>query len=374
MKKNPINDFYARGVKARVIILALFLAVELFATSYECSVSANKERAYVNEAIYLNMSCQYSDRAEYYAVVFDPVRSDENITITMLSERSMIENGKKIVNYEFVAFVHRAGVREFAFEAVMKSTTKESIENTVIGRDNGNYVEYQNKVVALRPFEIEIMETKSSLVGDFSLKVKSDPPKLKAFTPYHLEFEIEGVGNLESFEDLRFDIEGVKIFQEDPKKKLVLTPDGYRGSWSQKFVFVSEKDFALKPFVIEYFNLRRGQKEELRFDGVDVTIEEGYTKESLLDIQTQESGFLKWEYLYYLLSFVAGFLLSKIKINKRAHSKESLWCKKIKSASSLEALALLLVLENSLKYEKIIKEIEANELTNLAKVKRLICH
>ena len=390
MKKNLINDCHAKGTrpfsyacaaettkacffKARVILLLLLFSMELFATSYTWKVWANKESAYVNEAIYLSFVCEFSDEAQFYAVEFDPVESDENLTIKMLSERSKIEDGKKILHYEFVAFVHKAGSKEFAFEAMMKKTTKESVENTVIGRDNGKYAEYQNIKVPLRRVKVNVLESNAALVGDFRLEAKSDKAEVKALTPYHLELSVVGVGNFEALQALAFEIEGVKLFSEEPKKKLTLTPEGERGVWSQKFAFVSERDFSVEAFEIEYFHPQTRERRALKFDGVDVKVEEGYKREELLDTPTREESFFEWERLYYILSFAAGFLLAKLELTRFFKRKEDPWRKKIQSATSLEALSILLILEDAQKYERVLKKIESKELSSLTKAKRLTC-
>jgi len=363
MKKNHI----------KIVLLFLFLQLSLNATTYEWSASTNKKRAYVNEAIYLSYECVFSDRAELYAVEFNPLKKDENLTIVMLSETSKVEDGKKILLYEFVAFVHKAQKMAFEFETTMKKTTKESIENTVIGRDNGKYAEYKKEKIKQKKLEVEILETQTALVGDLELKIKKDKEEVKALNPYHLEVKIEGIGDFEALSPLAFEIEGVKLFSEKPIKKFELTKEGYQGVWSQKFAFVAEKDFTIKPFSIGYFDLKTQEKKELRFDGVFVHVKEGYKKEELLDKKHKTQSFFKREYFYYLLTFIVGFLLAKIQFRKKDASREDSFCTKVKNANSLNALSILLVIQNAEKYKSLISQIEDGELSSLQKCKKLIC-
>lgn len=362
MKKTPIR-----------ILLLLFLSLELFATSYEWRVSANKERAYVNEAIYLDFVCEFSDGAELYAVEFDPLVSDENLTIKLLSETRRLEDDKKVLEYEFVAFVHKPGERVLAFEALMKKTTQDSIRDTIIGRDNEKYAEYQSTNVPIKSVAVDVLEANTSLVGEFTMHVKNDAAEVKALTPYHFEVRIDGLGNFEKLTPLAFEIEGVKVFSEEPVQKTELTPEGYKGSWTQKFAFVSEKSFRLQPFTVNYLSPKTRKIKDLRFDGIDVRVQEGYKKEALLDVTPEEKMSFNLEYLYYFLTFIAGYLLSKLELTKRFKRQKNPWCKKIQNATSLDALSVLLILEDAKKYEKILQEIETKELTSLRKAKRLIC-
>ncbi len=362
-------------MKKNLIRFSLFLLISLyvFASSYKWHVDSNTNSAYVNEAIHLSYVCEFNDSAEIYAVVFHPQKSNEKVTIEVLSESSRLEDSKKIFQYELVAFVHQAGEHTFAFEADMKKTTKESIENTIIGRDNGKYAEYETTTVALKSITVEVLETKSDLVGEFSLGTKKSGSETEAYIPYHLEISIDGVGNLNRVEPMAFSIEGVRVFSEEPKKDLLLTPEGYKGRWSQKFAFVADKDFSIEPFSIEYFDLKERKKRELSFSGIDVSVSAAIDKETLLDAPVEKTPLFAWEYLYYILSFIAGYLIAKIRWRKKESKRDESLCKKVQNASSLEALNMILVVNNPNKYEKIIEQIEQKELTSLAKAKRLIC-
>jgi len=255
----------------------------------------------------------------------------------------------------------------------MKKTTRDSIRDTIIGRDNEKYAQYQTQRVALQKIALEIEASPLELVGEFSMEIKSDSSEIKALTPYHLEVRIEGVGGFDRLEPLAFEIEGVEIFTEEPKRELILTPEGYRGSWRQKFAFVSERDFRVEPFRIEYFSPKSQSKKVLRFEGVDVRLIEGYDKEILLDRESHKEPIFKIEYLYYLLAFIAGYLFSKIRFKRAETKRADEWCKKIKKASSIKELSFLLALEGGQRYSEILECIEKKELTNLAKAKRIIC-
>ena len=357
----------------KILLLLCLFWLNLEATTYEWKAYVNKEKAYVNEAIYFSYRCEFSDRAELYAVEFNPVRNDENATIVMLSERSKIEDGKKILLYEFVAFSHRPDAIVFAFEALMKKTTKESIENTVIGRDNRKYAEYQTTLFKQKELTVEIFDTQTPLVGSLKMEIKKNKPEVKSLTPYHLEIKLSGVANFDALEAFSFTMDGVRVFSEKPIQNLELTKDGYKGVWSQKFAFVGENDFKIAPFSIVYFDLVSKEKKELRFDGADVGVLEGYKREELLDEEPESKYALKIEYLYYLLTFVAGFLAAKIEFKRKRAQKESGFCAKIKNASSLDTLCVLLVMQDAQKYESIILQIQNKELASLQKSKKLIC-
>ncbi|MDO8454459.1 MAG: hypothetical protein Q7S59_07820, partial [Sulfurimonas sp.] len=297
----------------------LFLAfwhVEIFASTYVWHAEADKKTAFVNEAIHLKYSCEFSDRAELYSIDFNPVGENEKYSLKHLTQSTRVEDGKKIAQYEFVAFAKSAGEVKFAFEMIMKDSNKDSIENRIIGRDNMQKVEFTATVVAQEPIVVAVKETQNAIFGSFDVQIKRDAPKVKAYEPLHMEITLEGVGNFDALQPYEFKIEGVKIFSEKPTENVTLTKEGLRGTWSQKFAFVGGKNFEIPPFSFQYFDANTQKIKELHFEATSVEVSKGFNKEELLEVDEEEESFFKIEYLYYFLTFIAGFLASKIKIKK----------------------------------------------------------
>ncbi|CAI6144145.1 MAG: hypothetical protein SPLUMA1_SPLUMAMAG1_01570 [uncultured Sulfurimonas sp.] len=93
--------------------------------------------------------------------------------------------------------------------------------------------------------------------------------------------------------------------------------------------------------IIEYLDIRTGRLKVLRYDGVNVGVEKYVDKkEERLDIKEKKDSLYKEEYLYYLLVFLLGFLVAKIKLNtcKTEGSEEELFLQCIKETTSLEKL------------------------------------
>ncbi|MDQ7067092.1 MAG: hypothetical protein Q9M40_03285 [Sulfurimonas sp.] len=359
----------------KVILLLLFFTTLLQASEYKWSLEVNKKEAYVNEAIHLHFSCQYSDSAELYVIEFNPSDDNENYKIEILREDEKIVNGKKINEYDFVLFVKKAGHFSLVLDTLMKKTNKDSIENGMLGRDNANYEEFSLYPYKQPSIEVNILETQSDMVGEFSLSVKYDEGEIEAYAPYHLEFIVSGVGDFQVFKDVDYKIAGVEVFSEEAKEEIVLTAEGYRGTWKKKFAFVSDKNFTIPSMQTQYFDLKEKKLKTLRFNGLDIKINPPkFKKEELLD--SEEKSFeLDTKYFYYVLTFIAGFLVSKIKFTKKEDEdrEEKLFCNRIKEANSLEKISFILVTKDVKKYEDIISKIEKKELNSLKEVKNLIC-
>jgi ABC-type uncharacterized transport system auxiliary subunit len=355
------------------IFLLLLLSARLFASTYEWSVLADKKSAMTNEPIYLKYSCTFSDIAHTYMIEFNPVVDNEEYKILLLSETKNIIDAKRINTYEYLLYVKKAQNFKLFLDTKMKKTNKDSIKNSVIGRDNFAREDYSVKLIRQEGVELEIKDAKSELVGEISVDVKRDNGnEIMAYEPYHLEIKIEGRANFDAIKAFHFDIDGVKTIEEKPIENFKLTKDGYIGSWVQKFVFVSDANFTIPRTEIEYFDLGEKKLKLLSFDEVDVEVRELYKKEELLE--KEEKNFeIEYRYVYYVLAFLAGFIVAKIKFKKRVKlsSDEMLFNKKIDEIKTLEELVFFLVLSDAKRYSKIIQMIEQKEIDSLQKAKQV---
>ncbi|QOY51311.1 BatD family protein [Candidatus Sulfurimonas baltica] len=356
-----------------LLILLIFLHVEIFASTYEWSATASKNKAYVNEAIHLSYICRFSDDAELYSIEFNPDGDYENYTIKLLTKSERLINNKKVNSYEFVAFIKKSIDVDFAFDTVMKKTNKDSIKNTVLGRDNASYEEYTKTKIKQKNLHVEVVKTDIALVGNLVLEVKKDTPHVKAYEPYHMEIIIKGEGNLDEIKPLEFKIDNVKVFAGKVIKDIQLTKDGYSGILSQKFAFVGSEEFIIPKLNIKYVNLKLKKEDALVVNAVKVEVEKGFKAEELLD-KADEDFKINYEYFYYFFAFVLGFLISKIKLKKPKKQllEDEAFKEKVKNTDSLGELSVILALKDRKKYEKLILEIETKKATNINKIKKEI--
>ncbi|MDD5158198.1 hypothetical protein [Sulfurimonas sp.] len=354
------------------LVIFFVLNINIFASTYEWSAVANKKSAFVNEAIHLEYICKFSDRGELYFISFNPITENKDYSIKLLSETERIVDGKRVNSYEFVAFVKKAKKIDFKFDAMMKLTTRKSIENTVIGRDNmkKEYFTFEN--IKQKTLTVDVLDAKSDLVGNFTLETKYNQNIVKAHEPFHFDLNINGVGNFQDFKPIVLKMDNIKIVSEKPDVKTILTKDGYSGVYIQKFVFIGDKDFIIPAINIDYFELSSRSVKKLEAKQVEVKVGGGYKKSELLDLNEVSVLKFKKESLYFLLSFVAGFLVSKIKIerkNKILTISEKLK-KDIAAAKTVDEIMFILALQNKKEFSEVVRSIENSDIVSLKKIKK----
>ena len=268
-------------------------------------------------------------------------------------------DSKKTTTYEYSAKAKVAGKLHFDFHAKMKKTSDDD-------RGVNNFI---MEMVALNTLSVKVKENPNGIVGVFTLDVKADEKPVKAYEPYHLDITISGIGNFEDIKPIQYTINGVKVFSQKTIQDVKLTVNGHEGTWSQKFAFVADKDFTIPSVHIEYFDKTIKTLEIKEFN---VVVKESFKKEELLDEVEKVEPF-SFEFIYYILTFIAGFLVSKIKFKKeRINTKEKVLGEKIKNAQTLDALSMILILDNERKYAEVLRELEISNVISLSTAKKKV--
>lgn len=355
------------------LLLSILFSLSVYASTYKWSSFALTKKAYVGEAIYVKYLCEFDDDGQLYIIDFEP-RSSDLYDVILLKKDEKLRNGKRINTYEYILKARLAQKLDVVMEATMKETSLDSIvNNTTNHYDDTKFDSIHKKtIVKMKKITFDILDAPKKLLGSFELQVKKDKPSTKAYEPYHLDVTLLGQGNFDAMKDLVFDIENVKIFTQKPIKNIRLDENGYQGTWTQKFAFVSAKDFKIPSKSIEYFDTHSQKIEVLAIEATDVEVQAGYKKSELLDEDEEEVSF-DLKYLYYLLTLIAGFLVGNIKFRvKRVNTESQTFIRKVKETKSLDALSMLLILTNEKKFKDILSVVDAGEVKSLKQVKKMI--
>ncbi len=343
-------------------VILLFMASIVYADEpYTWSLKSSKNSAYVNEAIALEYTCDFQDQANLHVIELNIAGETEEYRLLSQGVVETLQDGKRRDTYRYVLFPKKAGQKEFRFKVLMRKTTKDSIEHSVIGRDNVEDYSFIDKEVKLPLLSVEVLGHQEKMTGRFSMDVKLDKNEVKAYEPVHLDINVRGEGDFEQMQDFKLVIDGVKIFSEPGEKHYALTKKGFKGKWEQKFSLVSDKNFKIKPIELSYFDIAKKERVLLRSEAFDVTVQEAYTKEELLDdVEEENSSWWAWWYLNYMFTFILGVLLGRYL--SRFRWKERLvqgFEAEIAACKSVNSLLTKLVIRGDERYTPLIQKYEA---------------
>lgn len=331
----------------------LFLGISLYARSaYEWKVELRDTELYVNQATVLTMECAFAKEGKNDDVEFIPPK-DIPFTFTLLGEKRSFEGAKQTLSYTYLLFANKAGEYELKLQPKMFFTTQSAIYNVIVGRDNVNDLEGEKEIAKIDPILIKVEETSSPITGRLRVKTDLDKAEVSAYEPVHLEIVLEGEGNLQGLAPVVFAIPDVQVFSDEVEEQYTAGTKGYKGRWIQRFAFVSEKDFTIPSVAFDYFDLETKEEKSLTTEAFDIHVKpDGIIREELIDkvdLPSQKIDLSRYvEVIYYLLTFIAGFVVAKLlRLPKRTPKKEK--GEKIKKAKSdKELLEVLIACEKDL--------------------------
>lgn len=345
-----------------LVFFMLLVSVACAKAPYEWEAAFGKEGAFVNEAVTLNYTCRFSDEGTLYTVDFEPPRETDAYRLYLLGEVEDIVNGKRVNEYRFVLFAKQPGLLELPFAAVMRKTTKESIEETVIGRDNVADFDFTDTAAQLPKVRLVVRENATAMTGSFELKMQLDTHDVRAFEPLPLTLVVEGSGNFDAMMPFELKIPGVRVFSEAPQREYDLGASGFSGRWVQRFALVAQEDFVLPPFLLRYFDPVTGKTMTLESPETAVRVTAAFKKEELLDEEAEEEAppwQWEWSYLYYLLTLLAGMALGRwLRLPQRPEPKERTLRAQIERAENVKVLATVLVLSAQPRFKALIERLE----------------
>ena len=124
------------------------------------------------------------------------------------------------------------------------------------------------------PVEVEALPLPDnvSLVGDFAITAEADKHEIDANEAVNVTLRVNGSGNFEDIGSLKPHIQGVSVFADEPEVKGYVENGSYKGSWTQKLAFVSERGFSVPSFELHYFDPKTKSVKTVRTEPIDVKV------------------------------------------------------------------------------------------------------
>ena len=331
----------------------LILTIQLFG-SYTWKASVDNKTPFVNEIFLATFECFYSDDASYTYVDFFP--KQEGFRFDKFDFSSRVIDGKRYDRYRFKVQALNPYKQKLSLSAMMKETTKESVQETIVGRDNDRDLVFDETIVKIKPLRLDVKKLSNivSVVGDFKLDYHFSKQELKSYEPLQLVIEISGEGNFDAIRPFSFPIAGVKAVQNSIKKRLISTPHGQKGKIIYRYAFVGDKNFTIPAQSIEFLNPKASVIKQLEVNSTKIVVIEDLKAESLVDTieyPTPEKPIDWISILTHFASFVLGMIVLSLYI--RIKNRE---IKKTRVYSNIQELLQELVSRNNIDLMELIEE------------------
>ena len=157
----------------------------------------------------------------------------------------------------------------------------------------------------------------TNLYGDFYISLDTDKTQIKAGEGINVTLKITGSGNFDDIEAYKLDMKDVNIYSDKPVVKSRATIENMQGEFVQKFSISSNQDFTIPSFNITYYDANKKVLVTKKTEPKTIYVK-SIQKEKAVQVTSRKNTDVvvqtKSNYLYILLSFLAGVLLTLVSI------------------------------------------------------------
>jgi len=123
--------------------------------------------------------------------------------------------------------------------------------------------------IDVKPLPEDVM-----LIGSFKIKSSIDKNIVKVNKPVKLKIEIKGIGNLDSFEEINYDISDVNLFSDGADIKSDFNSNGdVVSNYKKSFAFIADRNFTIEAKEIKVYNPIISKIEILKIPEYKITVE-----------------------------------------------------------------------------------------------------
>ena len=155
----------------------------------------------------------------------------------------------------------------------------------------------QWKNISSNPLKIKAVELPSSvdLIGNFKIKAKVDKLKVKKNKPLNYTLTIEGEGDLDDFEDPKFNIDNVTVMSDDSNIEHKFENGKYYSRYSKHYVFIANRDFEIPAISLTAYNPKNRKLYKITSEKFDIKISKTRSIASLLNDNSKQNKPVKVE-------------------------------------------------------------------------------
>lgn len=342
----------------RLLFLWLASAVLVWGATYQWKVLQSPQSLRVGQSGVVRYECTFSGSAVEYSI---KLNLDDNpiYHASILTEHEKVVHGKRIQTFDVLITPKISGNIDIRINAIVRVTTLEAIENTVLGRDNVGKDDIVEEKVTLPSVTLRADENTAALTGSITLEARVDHTRVRAHEPLHLSLFVRGSGNLDRFVPYELNISGVRVFAEPPQKLISPSAAGYEGEIRQEFALVAEKSYVIAPMSLSLFDTVDNEIKILRTAPIHIEVGEGYDPSTLLDPpDLSDTATLKRTALYAALVLAGAGMGEAVrrlwKLRPRRRGKH-FW----ESAKTAKELVMLLSLSGDKNYDDVVGLLES---------------
>lgn len=303
-------------------------------------LETKKEKVYVGESFVLSLSLKYKKELQNIEYALSPIVLDGFLIKEEPKSKEFEQGEYKVYQKEYLFFPQKGGKYEIP---------SQSTRVTLRGK---NFTMRKNIYALGKTLEVSPLPNGINLLGEYKIRLETNKRETEPNKPINLTLTIEGVGNIDELKEFSLDIPNTFAHSTKPLLETNMKNGLYGGKFIQKFSLISESDFEIPSFELEFYNPKSDKIEKIKTKPIEIFIKEEQKEIANVEVSKnseiilfqgttliEKIGYVLFGTLFGILSFYTLLKLREFKFKK---TKSSLNEKIFKTKKDKELYNLLL--------------------------------
>lgn len=315
---------------------------------FSLDITMNKEKFYLGESIILNLYFKQRNNIDVMQIDYTPPAFKEFFSKQIGEGKTYRKGDFTIQELNYLLIAKKTGV--LTLEPARAKIAKRARQ-----RQMGWLLDVPEwSQISSDALNVEVIEPNEAhdVVGSYKLTDTVDVVQVKANKPVTLKIELLGMGSLEGYDGINFNIPNVTMYSDDAKIESKLLGKQLQSRYQKSFVFISDQDFTIPSKEIRAYDYETGKVTVLKTKAYEIKVE-GSPKTAMKPMvhtnnplsQATTTNRTEWyeklpSFIALALAFGLGVLVT-IGVMLLAKSSSFKWQRKSKGSKYDEALAVL---------------------------------
>ena len=361
-------------------------------------LNTTKSRAKVGEPIELLLKFKIKRGTRVSKVNIVPPKLENFWVEQIKGEQKSIEGDYEVVTYIFLITPQKSGKLKIpaTFVEIGRAVKTNRgfndpfFDDPFFNNSMFNQIKWQKVYSNSLSLDVESLPDNLELYGHFLITANVDKRVVNANEPVNLTIKVEGEGNLDDIQKFNLQIPNTMVYNNEPKVHKKIVNGKTVGVFLQKIAIVADRNYTIPPLELKYFDSQLQKPVTIKTNPIEISVkgspvavssttptkakvEVAETKNSNQDTKPEQtsqssSADSTLNYLYLLLSFIAGILITFVAtklINKKPKKSQKPITVEIKKAKDDKTLYKLLLPYTKDDYVKrVVEKLEENIYKN----------
>jgi hypothetical protein len=236
---------------------------------FSLDISVDKEKFYLGESIILNLHFKQRNNIDVMQIDYSPPAFKEFFSKQIGEGKTYKKGDFTIQELNYLLIAKKPGV--LTLEPARAKIAKRARQ-----RQMGWFVDVPEwSQISSNALSVEVIEPNVAhdIVGKYRLTDSVDVLKVKANKPVTLKVELLGMGSLDGYEGINFDIPNVTMYSDDAKVESKLLGKELQSRYQKSFVFIADHNFTIPSQEIRAYNYETGQVTVLKTKAYTIEVE-----------------------------------------------------------------------------------------------------